>query len=163
MKEEYSLEKWVWTEEDFSKMKWHDCTVYGVAVDKKNYKLMFDIDYIFSWIIPQSQDDYYKFWVSPATLVFENVYNLEIDIESNLEIDIDTIYREQPRQPKNKDYILKDLEWKWVIITQQGEISFQSVGFNMYVRKKPLLQQFQEIELVKRGGISFYQGSSQNL
>ena len=110
-------------------------------------------------ITPQSQGDFYKFRVSPVTLVFENVYDLEIDIGGTLEIEIDSICREQPQKPKNIDYILKDLEWKWIITAQQGEISFQSVGFKMFVRKQPLLQQSQEIELVERGGISFYQGN----
>jgi hypothetical protein len=154
----YNLEKWIWTEKDFSKMKWHDCNIYAVAFQKNDYKLMFDIDYIFEWINPMSQDKYYKFWVSPATLVFENVYDLEIDIDCNLSIEIDTICREQPKQPKNSSYIKKDLEWKWAILTQCGEINFQSVGYKMYVRRQPLLQQSQEIGFVERDGISFYQG-----
>ena len=53
MEEGYSLEKLVWTEDDFNKMIWHDCNIYALAFDKYTYKLMFDIDYIFDWMRSQ--------------------------------------------------------------------------------------------------------------
>lgn len=43
------------------------------------FKLLFDIDYIFKWVGPE-EDGYYRFWISPATLIFENVYDVNIDL-----------------------------------------------------------------------------------
>ncbi|WP_257675328.1 hypothetical protein [Clostridium felsineum] len=110
MGNKHSVEKIIWTENNFDEMKWHDCRIYAFAFNE--YKLMLDIDYIFEWVIPQTDEKYYKFWVSPVTIVFDNVYDLQIDIESicDLEIRIEEIYREQARMPKNKDYINKDTE-----------------------------------------------------
>lgn len=153
------LKKWILTEDDFSKMKWHDCSIYAMAFQKHAYKLMFDIDYIFKWVTPTDKENpYYKFWIAPTTLVFENVYDLEIDISSDLSIEIDTIYREEARQPKNHKYIDKTIEWKWIISTQCGEVSFRSVGYKMYVRKEPSLKVSQKLGFDERDGISFYQG-----
>lgn len=42
--ENYELEKWVWTENDFEQMGWHDATIYGVRL---NQNLEIDLDYIF--------------------------------------------------------------------------------------------------------------------
>ncbi|AAK79056.1 Conserved hypothetical protein [Clostridium acetobutylicum EA 2018] len=165
MENKYIMEKLIWTEWDFDKMKWQNCNIYAFAFDKYNYKLMIDIDYIFERISSKNEGEYYKFLVSPATLVFENVHKLEMHMDSNsdLEIHINKVYREEIKHLSIKDYVSKRVEWKWIIDTKEGKISFYSTGFNMYIRRQPILQQAQGIEFVKRGWISFYQGSLDNL
>ncbi|MEC0226441.1 hypothetical protein [Paenibacillus alba] len=69
----------LWNDEDFDNMNWHDCKVYGIGFDDDKYKLVFDIDYILDWVKPEKDNIYFKFWVAPSTLVFENVYDLNID------------------------------------------------------------------------------------
>ena len=48
--QDYQVEKWIWTEEGFDEMGWHDATVYGVRL---NHNLEIDLDYIFEWIQPE--------------------------------------------------------------------------------------------------------------
>ncbi|RZJ99749.1 MAG: hypothetical protein EOO46_22040 [Flavobacterium sp.] len=149
---QYQLEKSLWTEEDFDTMGWHDSLVYAISFGE-NFQLLFDIDYIFKWVLTGKT---YHFWVSPCTLVFENVYDLKFDLEfSGVELEIDDITRENPQRPKNADYINRDIEMDWFIETQQGVISFKSVGYKHYVRQQPRYLPTQAIELKDRGGISF--------
>ncbi|RYY00806.1 MAG: hypothetical protein EOO53_21235 [Gammaproteobacteria bacterium] len=149
---QYQLEKSLWTEEDFDTMGWHDSLVYGISFGE-NFQLLFDIDYIFKWVLTGKT---YHFWVSPCTLVFENVYDLKFDLEfSGIELEIDDVTRDNPQRPKNADFIGRDVEMDWVIETQQGTISFKSIGYKQYVRQLPRYLPTQAIERIERGGISF--------
>jgi hypothetical protein len=71
----------LWTEEDFEIMGWHDWRIYAVAFDGKTFESSLDIDYIVNWISPAEGDIYYRFWVSPATSVFANGYNININLD----------------------------------------------------------------------------------
>ncbi|SRR5258707_426614 len=154
MKEVYELEKTIWTETDFELMSWHDCPIHALSFDKE-YKLLFDIDYMFKWVLMKNKRKY-KFWISPCTLVFENVYSIAFESDHTTII-IDNISRENPQRPKNAEHINKDLEYDWLIETTVGEISFKSVGFKQYVRQTPVLIGMQELDLETRNGVSFKQ------
>jgi hypothetical protein len=73
----YKPEKLVWSESDFEMMGWHDCPIYGIHLADN---VAFDIDYIFKWVLNE-QDRNYEFWISPATLVFEQARSLKIEID----------------------------------------------------------------------------------
>ena len=137
-----------WAESDFDNMEWHDCPIYSVTFSNNN-ELIFDIDYILKWIEPNNSDGLFSFWIAPATLCFKNVYNLKI--ESNIiNFIIVTIYRNNPKQPKNIKYIQNDIEYDWHIETTEGEITFTSVGYNQHTRKHPILTNNQYLGLNER-------------
>ena len=152
--EAYNLDKWICTTDDFEKMCWYDCKIHSVAFDEFNYKLLFDIDYIFKWEGPES-DGYYRFWISPVTLIFENVYDIDINLDFGLGTIIENLERTNPSKPLNSDYIKKDIEWEWIIETKNGRIGFKSVGYSQYIRKAPVYKMAQEIGFEERGGYSF--------
>ena len=158
MQTKYQLEKWIWTESDFDQMGWHDNNIYGLSFFPEDFEFALDIDYIFQWINPVNPDTYYKFWLSPATLVFENVYNTILNIETDSGLEIADIHRTNPQKPKNSKFIKRDTEWTWQIDCQEGDISLISVGYKMFIRSRPILSQNQKIGLDKRGGISFHRG-----
>jgi len=148
----YHLEKTLWSDQDFENMGWHDCRLFAISFGE-NFRLLFDIDYIFKWVTAGRT---FKFWVSPCTLVFENVYDLEFQLDGISEgIDIDDIIRDNPQEPKNSEFIKVDIEFEWTIITQQGSIFFKSIGYKQYVRQIPKLTPGQYFDLAERGGISF--------
>jgi len=155
MGDKYEIDKWIWSESDFETMGWHDCKVYAIGFDKDNYKLMLDVDYIFKWVKPKENDIYYKFWVSPATLVFENVYNLSIETSGELDIQINSITRSNPKKPRNLEYIKKATEWEWIIELTAGDISFISVGYHQFIKKSPILSKSQSLEFSQRDRITF--------
>jgi hypothetical protein len=130
----YQLDKSVWTDVDFETMGWHDCMIYAFCFGD-NKQLLLDVDYIFKWL---QIGNTYKFWVSPCTLIFENVYDIEFQIDGcSGVLEIDNIERRNPQRPKNADFIKRDTEYDWAIETQQGYVSFKSVGYKQYVRRKP--------------------------
>ena len=63
--------------------------------------------------------------------------------------------KENPQKPANREFIKRDIEFDWTIETQEGTITFKSVGFKQYVRTSPKLMVIQKISLADRGGISF--------
>jgi hypothetical protein len=69
----YVLEKNLWTEADFEVMGCHDATFHAVAVHGEDYRLFFDLDYIFQWNAPVPPEPHFTFWIAPVTLVFEGV------------------------------------------------------------------------------------------
>ncbi len=154
--ETYRLDKSLLTEVDFDNMGWHDSFIYALSLGERN-ELTFDIDYIFKWINPSGERKFFRFWVSPCTLVFENVYDLKIDIEVSepFKLEITDINRNNPQRPKNADYIKCDIEYDWTIETNQGEITFKSIGYKQFVRQTPVLLDEQKMRIEKRNGISF--------
>ena len=158
MAEEYQLERWIWTEDNFENMGWHDCRIYAIAFSPDTFEVLLDIDYIFQWIHPEPEEKSFKFWVSPATLVFQNVYNVEFDVLTTTGLEIDHIRREQPRAPRNAAYIEHEIEWLWTLDCQQGDIRLWSVGYQQYIRATPRLDEAQKLGLSARGGYSFAKG-----
>jgi hypothetical protein len=150
--ENYKIEKTIWTESDFDKMGWHDASFWGMIANPDKFEYLIDLDYIFKWIHPAENEKYYKFIVAPVTMVFENAYDIKIDIESNDgEIEIADLYMENSRKTKNG----KLIEHTFRFDCQQGEITLIATGFKMYVRQKPMLLDKQRLDFIGRGGISF--------
>lgn len=156
---ELIAEKYIWTEDDFDKMGWHDATLYATAFLPEQYELLLDIDYIFEWTNPEDNETYYKFLVSPATLVFENVNELSINLtEPYRAIQIQNIERKNSRKPKNADYVKSNIEWQWIIDIEVGEITFYSIGYKQFIRKEPMLINSQSLSFDERRGLSFFRG-----
>jgi hypothetical protein len=136
-------------------MGWHDCKIYAIAFRDENFELALDIDYIVEWIHPKESESNFKFLVAPSTLVFRNVWDLKISLESNLKLEIQDLQKTNPHKPKNAKHIHESIEYDWIIETTSGEINFKSVGYKQYFRKPPILLDCQRIDFKLRGGISF--------
>lgn len=156
--ENFNIEKWIWTEEDYDRMGWHDATVRAVAFLPETYEFALDIDYVFKWISPQEDEKFFSFLVAPATLIFENVNDLMIDIEPFDDVQLQDIQRRDARKPKNVTYIHREIEWLWVIDSNVGEITLWSAGYRQYIRQKPSRTKEQKLPLDIRGGFSFFRG-----
>lgn len=140
MAEKYKLEKWLWTENDFEIMGWHDARVYAIAFSPEKFEIAFDIDYILQWVHPKQNETFFSFWVSPATLVFGNIYDIEFKVDSySGGLEIDAITRESIGAPRNAQCTGKNEEWAWTIECQEGEIKFRSTGYKQYLRAEPVL------------------------
>jgi hypothetical protein len=151
--EKYNLEKAIWTNADFDVMGWHDSTIWGMAVLGEEFEFVFDVDYIFKWVHPVPPEIYFSFWVSPATLVFEGVQNIKINIDLDYIqlIEVADIHREGPIPSPNGSLD----NWKWTLELQQGDIDFEATGFTQYVRKAPQYGSRQTLSLPERDGLSF--------
>jgi len=152
--QQHKIEKPVWTEADFEQMGWHDVHVHAVAFRPELFELWFDIDYILSWVDPQGGETHYSFWVAPATLVFENVYDLKFDIESHDgDMSLQGIERSDASTPRNA--VTKQTEWRWLLDFNEGQMTLRSVGYSQFTRRPPVLVRAQQLTLEQRGGVSF--------
>ena len=151
MTEPYHLEKPLWTADDFEVMGWHDSRVWAMVADEEKFEFAVDLDYIFKWVHPGPGETYFKFWVAPVTMVFENAYDVTIDIESRQGgIEVADLHREEPKPTPSgtlTDYLFR-------FECQEGAISLRATGYRMYVRSEPRLMQGQCFSLEERGGIS---------
>ena len=145
----YELEKTLWTDQDFDLMGWHDAQIYAISF-ATDFEFVLDIDYIFKWVTPGEGETYFKFWVSPCTLVFENVWDLKLEVSSSVGLEINDILRTDPRPAKNAEFMQHRPEYSWIIETQQGSIEFNSVGYKLFVRQLPSLLDSQQIDHSQR-------------
>lgn len=151
---QYIIEKPVWTDADFERMGWHDVHVHAFAFHPESFELLLDIDYIFNWVAPQGGETHYSFWVAPATLVFEDVYNLKFELESpNGDMSLQGLEHNDASPPINADK--KKTEWRWLLDLNEGRITFRSVGFSQFTRRPPILAHAQKLMFAQRGGVSF--------
>jgi len=90
---DYTLEKALWADADFEQMGWHDSHIHAIAFRPESFQLLLDIDYIFRWVGPAPKETHYKFWLSPCTLMFKNVYQLWISLEPLEDVSIQDITR----------------------------------------------------------------------
>lgn len=158
-----NIEKCIWTETDFDLMGWHDATLYATAFLPEQNEFLLDIDYIFEWVEPKQNETFFKFWISPATLVFENIHNFSLNIGEQFKaIQIQSIERKNPKQAPNAGYINRGTEWRWFIDLEVGEIEFNSIGFKLFIRKSPILTKNQSLTTKERGGISFSMEATQS-
>ncbi|WP_116108161.1 hypothetical protein [Lewinella sp. IMCC34191] len=143
MNHHYRLEKFTWNQDDFDQMGWHDVPIYAMSFEDD---VKFDLDYIFEWVEPKKPETSFKFWISPATLIFKNPtdlkINLSIDFVNGLEI---------------ADIVKQRFDGKttYLIETQQGDIQIETESFLQIIRHSPSLQKSQSIDGTARGGISF--------
>ena len=148
----YELEKEVWSEADFNFMGWHDASIWSMVSNAEQFEYLFDIDYIFKWVDPKENETYFKFWVAPVTMVFENAFDVKIDIESQQGlIEVADLHMENPELTPNGKFTSHSYRFDCL----EGEISLKATGFKMYVRQKPKLIQGQSFELEERGGVNF--------
>lgn len=132
---DYILEKSIWTAADFDKMNWRGVSIYEMAMTGD---LELDLDYIFNRNEPELKGFIPTFWIAPCTLVFKQIRDLRFDMD---------VVRSDGFQI---DYIEKSDD-RWIIVTRNGDLSFTSDGYEMFVRQKPTFQYRQFIG-IERGG-----------
>jgi hypothetical protein len=146
----YKLEKTIWTDADFERMGWHDCPIRAISFNLDAGEMLFDIEYIFDWVHPVEGEIYFNFWLAPATLVFEASTNIVIDISAWSDLEIDRFVRSDPQPTPNGPPA-----YTYTLECQQGEISVSASGYRMFVRRMPILQGDQVLEIDQRGGYAF--------
>jgi hypothetical protein len=154
----YVLEKWVWTAADFELMGWHDARVHAIAHIPEEWEFLLDLDYILKWNEPLPPAEHFSFWSAPATLVFQNVSALRIDVEPLSALEIADIRRSDPQPPRDGFHDPTAMHWLWTLEFFNGAIEFRSTGYRQYIRQAPVHNRMQYLALDQRGGFSFDRG-----
>ncbi|MBV1775607.1 hypothetical protein KSF73_07740 [Burkholderiaceae bacterium DAT-1] len=141
-----------WDDQDIGSLKWHDVYIRGMAFFGETCELRLDIDYILEWIAPAPGETYFSFRLAPATVVFADVTDMKMSTDSfGAWIQIDTLTRnklnETPREGGER--------FAYCFECQQGDISLESAGFSMYLRKIGVVSKEMYLADVVRGGICF--------
>ncbi|WP_327735238.1 hypothetical protein OG749_16720 [Streptomyces nojiriensis] len=151
---ESGLSKSVWSDADFEEMGWHDATVHGLYVQETEEvlpRLLLDLDYLVQWVHPVPPATHFSFWVSPATLVFEDVWDLEGDLGFKgtvPDLVIDGVHRLVPDDGR------QDLPL-WHIEGHAFDLKFRASGYRQYFRQAPTLRSRQALPHTERGGCAF--------
>ena len=151
------IDKWMWSEKDLAEMSWHDVIIHAIAANTELIsrpdrepqmgprELLFDIDYVLNSreALAERRAD---FWISPATLVFGNVS----DVKTNFASDT---------WPLIVIYEVRRVDRRWTIALDEGEIAFDSPGFEQYIRREPIFKaNYTYLSDRERGGVSFVRG-----
>lgn len=156
MADQYALERAIWTHSDFEAMGWHDATIHAIAFLPATWELALDIDYILRWVEPAPGEESYSFWVAPATLIFENTFETQIELEPMDEVTMQGLER-RDAQPMRPGFEGPHTAWQWVVDCNEGSITLRATGFRQIFRQAPILVSRQTLEPPERGEISFAQ------
>ena len=141
------------TDAVFSATSWHDNFIYSIHFDAHQFEshLRLEIDHIVKWIQPDPR--HYKFWISPARLIFHNVTDLAIRIDfersgyqqSIHQLSINGISRQRVSDQK---ICLEQPYYAWTIETNwpDGEITFGATGYSQTLLAEPVLCDDQQLD-----------------
>jgi hypothetical protein len=153
------LGKAVWTEADFPVMGWHDCRVHAISVAEYEddtlppTRLLLDLDYIVRWVDPAPRKKHFTFWIAPATLVFEQVWDITGELGPlHGGLEIADLHRLAP--PDDKPYSA------WHVEGHEFDLRFRAGGYRQYVRTPPRHVDRQVLTMAERGGLSFAEQAS---
>ncbi|MFD4903635.1 hypothetical protein [Kitasatospora purpeofusca] len=151
--QESGLAKSVWSDTDFEEMGWHDATIHGLHLQQTDIlpRLLLDLDHIVRWVHPVRPAKSFSFWTAPATLVFEEVGDLEGGLGfkgTHPELEISDVHRLVPDDGKQ--------DWpQWHIEGHAFDLKFRASGFRQYFRQAPRLTPGPVLPAAERGGCCF--------
>ncbi|MFD8494917.1 hypothetical protein [Amycolatopsis sp. NPDC059657] len=149
------LSKATWTDADFQFMGWHDCRIRALGVTKYDddtvppTRLLLDLDYIVRWVDPVPPEKHFTFWIAPATLVFEQAWDITGHLGPLHEpLGIDDVHR--LASPDDHAYPA------WHHIQGQNfDIRLRAHGYRQYLRTPPHHVSRQVLTMAQRNGINF--------
>ena len=133
-----------WNDNGFSL---HDCYLYGVAWDCRNYSLSLDIDFIVEWLAPESAESNYSFKVCKSQLLFKNIDGTRIDLDWEQDAPLAQI-RELVRGERRETRSGLS-QWHWVLELSSpgGEISLWATGVELTSRDEPKMSPVQSLRI----------------
>lgn len=143
MENQYQIEKWIWNQNDFEQMGWHDNTIWAISFDDD---IKFDLDYIFKWVHPGEGGGSFRFWISPATLIFRNPSKFKVEMQTDFVNGLEIA---------DMDKLFLNGKTSYIIKAQEGRIEIQTDEFQQIIRRPPTLQISQSLTKMERGPISF--------
>jgi hypothetical protein len=152
-----------YTHEDFDRLSWHDCHVWGlqfrigdIEAGDWTSDLVLDIDFITDWLGCGAGAA--RFRVAPATLTFHGVTDPRIAIDFGQSghqvalhaVSIDRIDREPVAEQKvhlDRPYYRWLVRLNW---PQGGELAFGAWGFTQELDAEPIVTESQHLSAVAR-------------
>jgi hypothetical protein len=137
-----------------------DTYIYGFGINGEKHELYLDIDYIYRIVKKEN----YLFDIAPSTIVFVNVWDISIQLDTNENIIIDNVDVEYLGVPRNSEYVKSESEYKVSIECLQGMLSFCTIGGHLIKREQEVTIEKEHIEISSLRPICFSQeGEMQNI
>ena len=137
---------------NFKKLDLHDCRVYSWGIIPEENKLLMDVDWIHS---RELINDKYHLFISPATFIFSNVWDIDMDITMNMFLIIDNMEIVSVQKPRNISVLPKESnEYTCRINFMEGCITFRTIDFSIIQRKKEIIASNTYFSYDEREGIS---------
>ncbi len=150
MLEQPILERKVFNQADFELLGWHDSCIYSVAFNETTNNLIFNIDYIIKWIYPEEhkRDNTFDFWVSPAILIFRDVFSWEINLKAeNCAMQFEIIHISRSKSMTKTIKVSDLFDYSFECSPDNSEIKiYENVKFDMYILSDPIYCLGQAIE-----------------
>ena len=143
----YRPEKRFFTEQDFEEMGWRGNPIHAIAFGPGTDELSLDLDYLFKCEHPSAGAGHRTFWVSPATLVFENVGDLTMQACARASLTIVELDRKELKESRFPGKL-----WRWRLICTEGEWGFYASGYRQFIRRPPELVGSPRLAPEARGG-----------
>jgi hypothetical protein len=168
---ESGLSKATWTDADLEAMSWDACQIHALSVTDDEgppddltpeefleqddiddtapsaLRLHVDLDFIVRRVETQVPYRDVKFWVSPATLVFDCVVSISGDLRAVwLPLQMRSLHQLGPTVPRSER--LYHLEG------DRFDLRFSAWDFTLYLRRPPRYGK-RVLRMADRGGISF--------
>ncbi|WP_444947191.1 hypothetical protein [Micromonospora ureilytica] len=164
---ESGLRKATLTDQDLTETSWDYCRIHALAVTDdegppenptpdyredddldptapSDLRLRLDLDYIVRRVETAPLRDVH-FWVAPATLIFDNVWDIVGGLHSVcLPLELKSLRQEPGSQP----------EPSWHLEGRDLDLRFQSSRYTLFLRQPPRYGR-RVLRMADRGGISF--------
>lgn len=147
------MSKSIYGNEDFDDLSFHDNFIHAMTFDPDEYELLFDIDYLTKWVLNENEG-HYSFVIAPSSLIFRNVYDVEIDISVASVCTFDIYEISRVLLPRRKGSTMDCYRFE-IKLDHVGLIKFTSSSFNLYLRSIHKETDSQMLSRKERGGISF--------
>jgi hypothetical protein len=145
------LAKAIWSEVDFETMGWHDAIIYAMALLPSGEflsRLVLDLDYIVEWVDPPRGERTFRFWIAPATLVFDQAWELRGQlrtVDGDQVFEIQNLHREPVRDGHGG--------YRWHLEGESFDLSLRAPGYRQTFRRHPVFTEEQRLTLERRGGV----------
>ena len=139
----------------FEDFNWHDNPIHGFNIIELEFgtgNLELDIDYITEWLCADGNSCTFK--IAPATLVFENITDLQMALDYKAcsagitPPSIHAITRQPISYPNGDTTYVWHIEINW---PSNAFIKFQAPGFTQTLRKEPVVHHEQVLPATMRG------------
>jgi hypothetical protein len=123
---------YVWSQQQFDEMSWHDNHVHALRFAEGKHgagELVLDLDYILEWIC--GVDGGFQFLLLPATLTFREVTNLRLTLDyatPTAALGPFSIHAIERRTEQRERYVAQ--LWTISINWPSGEITFEAPGYD---------------------------------
>ena len=130
---------------DLDDLGFHDCHITNLSWDDAAFSFIVKLDYIVKWLTPGPNEQAFRFWISAAVLVFENVDDVEVGLQwqnARMVCCINNLLRQEFRLTPNGT---KQWHWLFDLHEPSGQISLWATGFQLKLLDTPVLSESQRL------------------